>query len=95
MLNFRMCRHFVFVDLLPCVICGVLLVMLPGVLVVTFYFGVHWMVSSCSEQLDFFCLCAVVRCFVNVVFPCVCVLSEDVHTAFYVCSVCRYCVTAD
>ena len=59
---------------------------------VVFEFEVHWIVGSCSEQ-SFFCLGTVARCFVNVAFPRVYVLSDVDSAAFYECPVCQYCAT--
>ena len=54
---------------------------------------IGWLVYPLSSLV--FCLCVVARCFVNVAFPFVCVLSGVDPAAFYVCKVCRCCATAD
>ena len=52
------------------------------------------MIGSVLSSLVFY-LCAVAGCFVNVSFPCICVVFDVDPAAFYVCPVCWCYVTAD
>ena len=54
---------------------------------------IEWLVHVLSSMV--FCLCCVAGCFVDVAFPCVCILSDVEPAAFYVCPVCWCYATAD
>ena len=79
-LNCRMFWLFVSsVDLLPYVICGLLFV-------VVFAFELMKCIGCLVHALSslVFCLCTIARCFVNVAFKCICVLSDVDQTLLWV-----------